>query len=128
MARTLGRYPQDARKLQLPGRTLTQRGWGLQSKEDEMKRSSFLALPLIALLFVPGSAFAEAAGSITVEKAWSRATPGGAQVAAGYLTIINRGDTPDRLVSVSTSVAGRTEIHQMKMADGKMEMRPVPDG
>ena len=31
-------------------------------------------------------------------------------------------------MSVSTSVAGKTEIHQMKMADGKMEMRPVPDG
>ena len=66
--------------------------------------------------------------AISRRKAWSRATPGGAEVAAGYLTIVNHGDTPDRLVSVSTSVAGKTEIHQMKMADGKMEMRPVPDG
>ncbi len=95
-----------------------------------MNRLSFLALALAALLLVPRSASAEQAGpgAITVEKAWSRATPGGAEVAAGYLTIVNHGDTPDRFMSASTAVAGKTEIHQMKMADGKMEMRPVPDG
>jgi copper(I)-binding protein len=95
-----------------------------------MGRLSLFALTIAGLLLVPGPALAETAnsGDLTVEKAWSRATPEGAEVAAGYLTIVNHGDTPDRLVSVSTSVAGETEIHQMKMADGKMEMRPVPDG
>jgi periplasmic copper chaperone A len=92
-----------------------------------MSRLSFLALALVALLLVPRLASAET-GNITVEKPWSRATPGGAALAAGYLTIVNHGDPADRLMSVSTSVAGKTEIHQMKMADGKMEMRPVPDG
>lgn len=95
-----------------------------------MSRLSFSSLVLAGILFVLGPSLAEtaSAGDVTVEKAWSRATPTGAEVAAGYLTIINHGDSPDRLVSVSTSVAANTEIHQMKMADGKMEMRPVPDG
>jgi copper(I)-binding protein len=95
-----------------------------------MGRLSLFALTIAGLLLVPGAASAETAnpGDLTVEKAWSRATPAGAEVAAGYLTIVNRGGTPDRLVSVTTSVADKTQIHQMKMADGKMEMRPVPDG
>lgn len=80
------------------------------------------------LILIAGVIPAAAENTITVDKAWSRATPEGAKVAAGYLTIVNHGDLPDRLVSVITSVAGKTEIHQMKMADGKMEMRPVPDG
>ncbi len=95
-----------------------------------MRCLSLLALAFAALLLAPRLALAgqAATGNITVDRAWSRAMPGGAEVAAGYLTIVNHGDTPDRLVSVSTSVAGKTEIHQMRMADGKMEMRPVPDG
>ena len=95
-----------------------------------MRRLSLLALAFAALLLAPRLALAgqAATGNITVDRAWSRATPGGAEVAAGYLTIVNHGDTPDRLVSVSTRSPGKTEIHQMKMADGKMEMRPVPDG
>ena len=39
------------------------------------------------------------AGSITVQAAWSRATPGGAQVAGGYMKITNRRQgrgSPDR--------------------------------
>ena len=96
-----------------------------------MSRLSSLALALVALFLVACLASAEqaaAADNVSVEKAWSRATPGGSEVAAGYLTIVNHGEVADRLVSVSTAVAGKTEIHLMKMADGKMEMRPVPDG
>lgn len=69
-----------------------------------------------------------AAGSIAVENAWARATPKGAQVAAGYLIIKNDGEEPDRLVAASAGFAGRTEIHQSSMVDGVMKMRPVADG
>jgi copper(I)-binding protein len=93
-----------------------------------MLRLSFHRFALASLILIAGAIPAGAENTITVEKAWSRATPEGAQVAAGYLNIVNHGDTADRLVSVRTSVAGKSEIHQMKMADGKMEMRPVPDG
>ncbi len=87
--------------------------------------------PLCLVVFL-GAAFAGTltaeAGSISVEQAWSRATPSGAKVAAGYVTIKNNGDEPDRLVSASADFAAETQIHQMSMAGGVMKMRPVPEG
>ena len=68
------------------------------------------------------------AGPIEIDHAWSRATPKGAKVGGGYLTIKNTGTDPDRLVSGSTPVAGKFEIHEMSMDKGVMKMRPVPDG
>jgi periplasmic copper chaperone A len=67
-------------------------------------------------------------GAITIETPWSRATPGGAKVAAGYLTIKNNAATPDTLVSVTADIAGRAGIHQMSMADGMMKMRELTNG
>jgi periplasmic copper chaperone A len=59
---------------------------------------------------------------------WSRATPGGAKVVAGYFTIKNSAAAPDRLVSVTADIAGRAGIHQMSMTDGMMKMRELTDG
>lgn len=67
-------------------------------------------------------------GGIEIDRPWSRAVPKGATVAAGYLTIRNTGTEPDRLVSGSTPVAGKFEVHEMSMDNGVMRMRPVPDG
>jgi len=67
-------------------------------------------------------------GAITIEQPWSRATPGGAKVASGYFTIKNAGDSPDRLVSVTSEIAGRTGLHQMSRSDGMMQMREVTEG
>ena len=95
-----------------------------------MHRLWFHGLTLAALLLVANSASGEQAksGSISVDSAWSRATAPGVDIGVGYLTIKNDGDTPDRLVSVSTPVAETAEIHKTQMVDGKMQMRPVPDG
>ena len=67
-------------------------------------------------------------GAIEIDRPWSRAVPKGATVAAGYLTIRNTGSEPDRLVSGSTPVARKFEVHEMSMDNGVMRMRPVPDG
>lgn len=69
-----------------------------------------------------------AAHDIVVSQAWSRATPKGAQVAGGYLTIENRGALPDRLLSASSAAAAKVEIHQMALQDGIMTMRPLESG
>ena len=66
--------------------------------------------------------------SISVEHAWSRATPVGANVAVGYLTIRNNGATPDRLVSITTDIASHSAIHEMSMTDSMMKMRQVTEG
>jgi periplasmic copper chaperone A len=65
------------------------------------------------------------AADIALDHPWARATPAGAQVGAGYVTIKNTGAAPDRLVSATSDVAGKVEIHEMTMADGVMKMRAV---
>jgi uncharacterized protein YcnI len=69
-----------------------------------------------------------AKGDITVSAGWSRATPGGAKVGAGYLTLTNTGREPDRLVAASSDIAESVEIHEMSTRDGVMVMRPLDEG
>ena len=66
------------------------------------------------------------AGTISVEAAWSRATPGGAQVAGGYMKITNNGRESDRLTGGNFPIAAKFEVHEMKMDGATMTMRPVP--
>ena len=82
------------------------------------------------LLLTAGAAAAQEfkAGPLEIDQPWSRATPKGAKVAAGYLTIKNTGTEPDRLVGVTSPAAGKSEIHEMSMEKGVMKMRPVPGG
>lgn len=68
------------------------------------------------------------AGSLVIEAPWSRATPGGARVAAGYLKITNTGKEADRLIDGTVEVANKFEIHEMTMADNVMKMRMLPNG
>jgi len=67
-------------------------------------------------------------GSLVIEDAWARATPEGASVGAGYLSIRNTGSAADTLISVETDVAKRAEIHEMTMTDGVMRMRRLENG
>ena len=92
-----------------------------------MKTSILMAC---VLSLAAGAAAAQGfkAGPLEIDQPWSRATPKGAKVAAGYLTIKNTGTEPDRLVGVTSPAAGKSEIHEMSMEKGVMKMRPVPGG
>ncbi len=68
------------------------------------------------------------AGPLTLAQPWSRATPGGAKVGGGYLTITNAGPTPDRLVGGSFPFAAKVEVHEMRMDGDVMRMKPVEGG
>jgi copper(I)-binding protein len=67
-------------------------------------------------------------GDITVTSAWTRATPGGAKIAGGYLKITNNGRSADRFVGAKSDATDHAEIHEMSMSDGVMKMRPLPNG
>jgi copper(I)-binding protein len=67
-------------------------------------------------------------GDLIVTSPWTRATPGGAKIAGGYLKVANNGTTADRFVGAKSDTADRVEIHEMSMSDGVMKMRPLPDG
>lgn len=68
------------------------------------------------------------AGPLVIDRPWTRATPGGAKVAGGYMTISNTGTTPDRLVGGSFVRAARFEVHEMRMEGSVMRMRALPKG
>jgi len=67
-------------------------------------------------------------GTLAISGAYVRATLPNAPVAGGYLTIANSGAEADRLLSVQSPAAGRSEIHEMKMEGEVMKMRPLPGG
>ena len=91
-------------------------------------RTLAYAVLFAALLAVPARAEEVNAGDLVITQAWSRATPGGAKIAGGYLTIENRGSTPDRLIGGSGNVAARVEVHEMAMKNGVMTMRSLDKG
>ena len=49
----------------------------------------------------------------------------GAKVGAAYLRIANTGREPDRLVAISTPIAGKADLHSVTDDNGVMKMRPV---
>jgi copper(I)-binding protein len=67
-------------------------------------------------------------GSIHISQPWARATPKGASAGAAYMTITNKGTTPDRVSCVSSDASAQCQIHSMTMEDGVMKMRPVEGG
>jgi len=77
------------------------------------------ALFLLAVLATPALA------QIEIENAWARATPPGAETAAGYMTIRNKSSSPDHLIRVASPLAARVEMH-VHIHDGDvMRMRQV---
>jgi periplasmic copper chaperone A len=83
---------------------------------------------VMAILLAPVQAEEVKAGDLVITQAWSRATPGGAKVGGGYLTIENKGTAPDRLIGGSADIAPKVQVHEMSMNNGVMTMRPVEGG
>ncbi|KAF1687235.1 hypothetical protein B1992_04430 [Pseudoxanthomonas broegbernensis] len=73
-------------------------------------------------------------GDLEVSVAWARATPPGAPVAGGFLTVRNRGAADERLVAVESEAAQSVEIHEVRHEGEVARMRrmeaglPVPAG
>jgi periplasmic copper chaperone A len=89
----------------------------------------FACAALIAgLLAAPARAQDVKAGDLVITQAWSRATPGGAKIASGYLTIENKGSAADRLIGGSGDVTDRIEVHEMTTTNGVMTMRALDKG
>lgn len=87
-----------------------------------------LIASVLGLLALPAQAADVTAGSLKISAAWARATPKGASVGGGYLTISNTGSAPDRLVGGASAVAKEVQVHEMSMDNGVMKMRPVAGG
>lgn len=67
-------------------------------------------------------------GDMEIGHPWSRETPDGAKVAAGYLFVKNTGATDDKLIAVSSPISEKAEFHEMSVnADGVMTMRELKE-
>ena len=94
----------------------------------KIARTLATAVFLATLLAAPARAEEVKAGDLVITQAWSRATPGGAKIAGGYLTIENKGTAPDRLIGGSAEVSDKIQVHEMTMNNGVMTMRPLDKG
>jgi copper(I)-binding protein len=98
-------------------------------KEKIMARFlSIVVAALLSLAGLPALAQEFKGGDITIDKAWSRATPKGAAVGAGYLVIHNHGATPDKLTGGFADFAAGVSVHEMTKDNGIMRMRELTSG
>ena len=86
-----------------------------------LKTSYFGAIAL--LIAAPVSA------DITIEDAYARAASPKAKAGAAFMILNNTGTEEDRLLSASSDIAARVELHTHKdMGDGVMKMMEVEEG
>ncbi|MEN6585873.1 MAG: copper chaperone PCu(A)C [Sulfuricella sp.] len=83
-----------------------------------MKSSSAL-ISLAALLFFCSNIYA----AVTASGAWVRGIVKGQTVTGTFMTLKSDEDT--KLVSATSPVAGKVEIHKMEMKNDLMTMRPI---
>lgn len=97
-------------------------------------RSALVAGFLAVLSAISGVAVTPAiaddfkAGALVLQHPWTRATAKGAEMGGGFVTIVNTGSEADRLIGGSFAMAGRAEVHEMKMEGDVMKMRQLEAG
>ncbi|MBX9460287.1 MAG: copper chaperone PCu(A)C [Brevundimonas sp.] len=94
-----------------------------------MSRALSIALASLSLAACTAGQPAEesdAAAAVQVSEAVCRPTPKGRQTTGCYLSLTAPAD--DRLVAVSSPVAGRVEVHESKMENNMMMMYELRDG
>lgn len=90
-----------------------------------MKQSTSLLTAL--LLWTAAVAAPPAhADDIAIEAAWARATPPSARTGAAYLTIRNNGPRPDRIIAMTTDIAGYAMGHETRQEGDVMKMQETP--
>ena len=97
LAGGVGRHAPHAGNLRIHGEAMTARGpWrSAAPKGRTMKHALFTLALAFAISAAPALAQEFKAGDIVIESPWARATPKGAPVGGGYLTIRNNGAAPE---------------------------------
>jgi hypothetical protein len=78
----------------------------------------------VALAGLIGTALAQSPAPVEITEPWVRATVPAQKATGAFMQL--RSAQGSRLVEVKSPVASAVEIHEMKMADGVMQMRAVP--
>lgn len=109
-----------------------------------MKNAISLVAALGLVLAMPAVAYADShkkaddmmanqemmimAGDLEISGPFTRAMPPAAKAGGGFLTITNKGDADDRLVSATSPNAPIVQLHEMTMDGDVMKMREKQDG
>lgn len=88
-----------------------------------VSRYLFVACAVVTLLLRGGVAFAQS--SLTVADPWLRQPMAAAQQTGAFLVIENKSAEKRQLVSASSPVAEKVELHTMSMEGGMMKMTQV---
>ncbi|NQW54638.1 MAG: copper chaperone PCu(A)C [Rhodospirillales bacterium] len=67
-------------------------------------------------------------GALEIATPWTRATPATAKSGGGFVTITNKGTSPDRLIAARSQASLKVEIHEMRMDGQVMRMRELANG
>jgi len=67
----------------------------------------------------------QVAGTLHIQQPWSRPTVATVPVGVVYVDLKNDGDTLERLLSASSDMAERVELHESVMDGQMMRMRPI---
>ena len=93
-----------------------------------MSRRLLSMFAAAALLASPALAHDYKVGELEIDNPWTRATAPSAKSGGGFVTISNKGTTPDRLIAARSNVSEKVEIHEMKMDGNVMRMRELDKG
>lgn len=65
-------------------------------------------------------------GTIEVSDAWARPSPGVADTAAFYVSLVNQGDVDDVLIGAESDRCADAQLHETVMEEGTMSMSHLP--
>ncbi len=83
-------------------------------------------LLLWCLGILPAGVQADEKTPVEFRDAWIRAAPPSSPVLAGYVAVVNRSRREMTIARTESPEFGAVELHEMKMVDGVMRMRPLP--
>jgi copper(I)-binding protein len=89
--------------------------------------SGLTILCVLVACAAPAGPAAGSTGALMVQDVVARPGPAGG-ISGAFLTVVNSGDTADRLVSARTTIAPTTELHETIDDNGVMKMRPAANG
>lgn len=93
-----------------------------------MKTFLLAAVTVAAAFATPAHAHDYKKGDIIVKQVWANTSAGQMADGAAYMTIVNKGAAPDKLIGVKTKIATKAELHTHLMEGGVMKMREVEGG
>ncbi|MDC0093988.1 copper chaperone PCu(A)C, partial [Alphaproteobacteria bacterium] len=95
-------------------------------------RLKFLSFFLNLLIFVTciSSGYANSINikGLLISDFWIKATIGKHKMTSGYLTIENTNNIDERLVSLTSEISKKTQIHDMVVQNDIMKMKHLSDG